>query len=48
MTDPTVEAVAQHAGYSAGAGHFNNCLGHLRTLGLIGGRGAIELHEDLR
>ena len=32
----------------ADGGGFNNALSSLRTLGLISGRGVIELHEDLR
>lgn len=42
------EAIAREAGYEPTGGGFNNALGRLRTLGLISGRGAIELHEDLR
>ena len=42
------ESIAREAGYEPTGGGFNNALGRLRTLGLISGRGAIELHEDLR
>lgn len=42
------ESIARVAGYEPTGGGFNNALGRLRTLGLISGRGAIELHEDLR
>lgn len=42
------EEIAAEAGYEPSGGGFNNALGRLRTLGLISGRGAIELHEDLR
>lgn len=42
------DEVAARAGYAADGGGFNNALSRLRTLGLITGRGMIELHEDLR
>ncbi len=42
------DAIASAAGYAPDGGGFNNALGRLRTLGLIVGRGTIELHEDLR
>lgn len=42
------EEIANAAGYAADGGGFNNALSRLRTLGLITGRGEIELHEDLR
>jgi hypothetical protein len=42
------ESIAAEAGYAPDGGGFNNALSRLRTLGLITGRGTIELHEDLR
>lgn len=42
------DAIAAAAGYAPDGGGFNNALSRLRTLGLITGRGTIELHEDLR
>lgn len=41
------DAIASAAGYAPDGGGFNNALSRLRTLGLVTGRGAIELHEDL-
>ena len=40
--------LAELTGYSANSGGFNNALSKLRTLGLIEGRGAVELVEGLR
>jgi hypothetical protein len=42
------EDLAGLTGYSANSGGFNNALSRLRTLGLIEGRGAVALVEDLR
>lgn len=43
-----VEDIARDAGYAVDGGGFRNALGKLRALGLISGRGVVELHEDLR
>lgn len=44
----SVDAIAHRGGYAPDGGGFRNALGKLRTLGLISGRGVVELHEDLR
>ncbi len=41
------EELARLTGYSANSGGFNNALSKLRTLGLIQGRGAVEIMADL-
>jgi hypothetical protein len=41
------EELGTLTGYSATSGGFNNALSKLRTLGLIQGRGAVELVQDL-
>jgi hypothetical protein len=41
------EELAGLTGYSALSGGFNNALSKLRTLGLIHGRGAVALADDL-
>jgi hypothetical protein len=43
----TKEDVAEDAGYEPSGGGFNNALGRLRTLELIGGRGEIKASDDL-
>lgn len=40
--------LARVTGYSSTSGGFNNSLSRLRTLGLIDGRGTLELAPDLR
>lgn len=42
------EELAGLTGYSPNSGGFNNALSKLRTLGLVYGRGHVELAEDLR
>lgn len=41
------QRLADIAGYAADGGGFNNYLGHLRTLGLIEGKGAVKCCEYL-
>jgi len=41
------EELSRLTGYSASSGGFNNALSRLRTLGLIQGRGAVEVVPDL-
>ena len=41
------ETLADLAGYAVSGGGFNNYLGHLRTLGLIEGKGAVKCSEYL-
>lgn len=42
------EDIAARAGYAADGGGFNNACSSLRTLGLVEGRGVLQLHQDLR
>jgi hypothetical protein len=42
------DELAGLTGYSANSGGFNNALSKLRTLGLIQGRGAVALVDDLK
>jgi len=42
------DELAERSGYSASSSSMNNGLSRLRTLGLIEGRGAVMLAEDLR
>lgn len=41
------DEVAQHAGYEASGGGFNNAISRLRTLELVSGRGALKASDNL-
>jgi hypothetical protein len=43
----TKEEIAAKSGYEPKGGGFNNALGRLRTLKLLGGRGELTASDDL-